>query len=52
MAPEIMREHQRNGYDEKVDVWAMGVSCVCLLQGTPPYWDLEPLEMLRRLEVV
>jgi serine/threonine protein kinase len=34
MAPEIFEE---SGYDEKVDIWAVGVITYILLSGRPPF---------------
>lgn len=36
MAPELCREDK---YDNKVDVWAIGVISFVLLTGTPPFYD-------------
>ena len=34
MAPELVKEEK---YDEKVDIWAIGVLCYVLLVGRPPF---------------
>ena len=36
MAPELCKEIE---YDNKVDVWAVGVIAFILLTGTPPFYD-------------
>jgi serine/threonine protein kinase len=63
MAPEIITQHnkvvarvsecthaQQLGYDASVDVWALGVSAITMLQGEPPHWSLEPLDVLKLLK--
>jgi serine/threonine protein kinase len=40
MAPELIRSEY---YDEKVDVWSLGIATIELMYGRPPYWDLEPM---------
>ena len=37
MAPELITG---DGYDEKVDIWSLGVVMFELLEGEPPYIDL------------
>jgi len=36
MAPELCKEIE---YDNKVDVWAVGVIAFILMTGTPPFYD-------------
>merc|ERR1719238_2424684 len=40
MAPELIRSEF---YDEKVDIWSLGVMTIELVQGRPPYFDMEPM---------
>eukprot|EP00240_Pyramimonas_obovata_P003197 CAMPEP_0118920700 /NCGR_PEP_ID=MMETSP1169-20130426/137_1 /TAXON_ID=36882 /ORGANISM="Pyramimonas obovata, Strain CCMP722" /LENGTH=623 /DNA_ID=CAMNT_0006861269 /DNA_START=296 /DNA_END=2167 /DNA_ORIENTATION=+ len=39
MAPEVIEHETDNGqiYDEKVDIWAIGIICYELLHGVPPF---------------
>jgi serine/threonine protein kinase len=46
MAPEIMKQ---DGYDTKVDIWSIGMTCLELINGTPPYSDLPPMVYLNKL---
>lgn len=38
MAPEVVleRENSGNGYDNKVDVWSLGITAIELGDGVPP----------------
>jgi len=40
MAPEIILE---KGYDEKVDIWAIGITTIEMIEGRPPLFDMNPM---------
>lgn len=44
MAPEIIT--RKTGYNEKVDIWSLGITTIELVTGSPPYSDHEPMKIL------
>ncbi|ELP85624.1 hypothetical protein EIN_409130 [Entamoeba invadens IP1] len=43
LAPEIVDE---SGYNEKVDVWALGISVIEMAELYPPYYNIYPMKVL------
>merc|ERR1711998_531820 len=43
MAPEVIQE---SAYNLSADVWSLGITCIELLKGAPPYAELNPMKVL------
>jgi len=43
VAPEVF---QRDSSGREVDVWALGISVIEMVQHVPPYWDLHPMKVI------
>ncbi len=43
MAPEVAAVDRKGGYDEKCDIWAVGITAIEYAELQPPMFDLNPL---------
>ncbi len=44
MAPEEVAVDRKGGYDEKCDIWAVGITAIEYAELQPPMFDLNPLK--------
>ena len=48
MAPEIFNAYR---YDEKCDIWSLGVILYCMLTGQPPFYGNTDHEIIDRVKI-
>jgi serine/threonine-protein kinase 24/25/MST4 len=46
IAPEVVNVRPGRPYDAKVDMWSTGITLIELVEGRPPRYDLEPMQVM------
>ena len=46
MSPQVVLKKK---YDMKTDIWSLGITCLELVEGQPPYSNLSPQEVLEKI---
>ena len=46
MSPQVVKN---NNYDMKTDIWSLGITCVELCNGEPPFSDLNPKNVMEKI---
>jgi len=52
MAPEVIEAKSGiASYDERADIWALGITCIELAEVNPPLSDITPMRVLFQIPV-
>ena len=47
MSPQIVLQED---YDIKTDIWSLGITCIELFKGDPPFDDLKPIAIMNKIK--
>lgn len=45
MAPEVL-DNESDGFDEKADIWSLGILIIEMTQSKPPYYEQPILKII------
>jgi hypothetical protein len=52
MAPEIIsNKNGKNPYDERIDLWSLGITCIELAEKEPPLSEVHPMRALMQIPI-
>ena len=46
MSPQVA---SKSKYDFKTDIWSLGITCIELIEGEPPFSEMEPSEVIEKI---
>jgi len=49
IAPEVIQE---DGYDQKADIWSLGITCIEMVEGHPPFYGMKPMLAMFRTPTI
>eukprot|EP01107_Rhizomastix_libera_P011447 TRINITY_DN288_c1_g2_i3.p1 TRINITY_DN288_c1_g2~~TRINITY_DN288_c1_g2_i3.p1 ORF type:complete len:340 (-),score=116.98 TRINITY_DN288_c1_g2_i3:83-1102(-) len=46
MAPEVVTAEKTDGYNSKVDIWSLGITCIEMAEMQPPHAEMHPMRAI------